>query len=113
MPVPFFFSDMAIDVPRTRGMTPFDVTASSPRRTHVHLAAASTLKSAEVVQSTRWQNFKQPLPLILQTFQGMTIRNEDFWFQAVKYFKRRDFAEGTVLFRKGVCCTFFLHKDVC
>lgn len=49
----------------------------------------------------RWQTFKQPLPLILQIFQGLTDKNEDFWHRAAPFFERRDFAAGTVLFSRG------------
>jgi SulP family sulfate permease len=74
----------------------------SPRRTLVHNAAQTTLRSDEVVQSTKWAGFRQPLPLLLQTFQGMTERNEDFWFAVCRYFVRRVYDEGTVVFRRGV-----------
>lgn len=50
---------------------------------------------------SRWRNFKQPLPLLLQTFQDFTSRNEDFWFPVVSYFSRREILQGTVLFHAG------------
>jgi len=50
---------------------------------------------------SKWQNFAQPLPLILQTFQGLTDKDIDFWHPACKYFERREYVEGTVLYSRG------------
>jgi len=79
---------------------------SSPRRALVQNAAAITMTSDEVVQSTRWASFRQPLPLILQTFQGVTDKNEDFWFGVCSTFERRVYKEGEIVFRRGVCPIF-------
>lgn len=83
-------------------MTSGDTTFSSPRRNLVHQAVKSTLKDEEAVQPSKWQNFKQPLPLILQIFSEMTDKNEDFWFKAIPFFERKEYPQGTVLFRRGV-----------
>jgi len=80
---------------------------ASPRRTLVQNAARTTLGSDEVVQSTKWASFRQPLPLILQTFQGMTTKNEDFWFSVCGFFGKRVYEEGTVVFKRGVRLFFF------
>ena len=74
---------------------------NSPRKNFVYQAAASTLQD-HVVPAARWRNFKQPLPLLLQTFQELSEKNEDFWFIACPYFRRLEFPEGTVVFRPGV-----------
>ena len=39
--------------------------------------------------------------MILQAFQGFTDKNEDFWFPAVAYFERREYAQGKVLYSRG------------
>lgn len=94
-----------VDVPNKKpspSMTSGDTTFSSPRRNLVHQAVKSTLKDEEVVQPSKWQNFKQPLPLILQIFSEMTDKNEDFWFKAIPFFERKEYPQGTVLFRRGV-----------
>jgi len=75
--------------------------ASSPRRSHLHEAARNALSQVEVKRQTRWQSFKEPLRLMLQIFQDVSDRNEDFWFQAVSYFKRVELQAGAVLFRRG------------
>ncbi|CAZ82138.1 unnamed protein product [Tuber melanosporum] len=75
---------------------------SSPRRNLLKLAAASTLRESESEsQHSKWKNFKQPLPLILQTFQEMTDKHEDFWFRAIPFFVRREYAQGSIVFSRG------------
>lgn len=78
-----------------------DVLGSSPRRTRLHEAAKKSLNQVDAAQPPRWQSFKEPLRLILQIFQDLSDRNEDFWFRAAGYFTRREYAAGTVLFRRG------------
>lgn len=85
----------------------FDTTFSSPRRNHLHQVAHQTLQEHDTISPARWQNFKQPLPLILQTFQGLTDKNEDFWFRACPFFERKEYAVGTVLFHRGDTATGF------
>ena len=87
---------------------------SSPRANHLHVAATKTLDSAQnhLSSHAKWNNFREPLRLILQTFQGLTDRNEDFWFRAVPYFTRRHFPAGTVLFTRGdVAESFYLLEE--
>ncbi|KAH8910845.1 hypothetical protein BR93DRAFT_989372 [Coniochaeta sp. PMI_546] len=79
----------------------FNLISSSPRRNHLHEAAQHSLNQMEVTHTPRWQSFKEPLRLMLQIFQGLSDKNEDFWFRAVKYFKRQEALAGTVLFRRG------------
>lgn len=74
--------------------------AASPRQRHLQEAAVSTLDSQPHAPK-RWESFKQPLPLILQIFQGLTEKTEDFWQHAAPYFQRKEFAAGTVLFSRG------------
>ncbi|KAJ6189397.1 hypothetical protein N7519_004305, partial [Penicillium mononematosum] len=40
-------------------------------------------------------------PLLLQTFQGLSTENEDFWFPACAYFSRESYPAGTVLYHEG------------
>lgn len=51
--------------------------------------------------SSKWKNFKQPLPLILQTFQDLTVKNEDFWYRACPFFERKEYAAGAMLYKRG------------
>jgi SulP family sulfate permease len=55
----------------------------------------------EVQRPQKWQSFTEPLRLMLQIFQGLSDKNEDFWFRATHYFKRRELPSGTVLFQRG------------
>ena len=92
----------SLEVPR-RGGSPqsLDVFGSSPRRRYLHEAAKKTLSQVESTRSSRWQGFKEPLRLMLQIFRDLSDKNEDFWFRAVSYFKRAEYAAGTTLFRRG------------
>ncbi|CCX32397.1 Similar to Uncharacterized protein C24H6.11c; acc. no. Q09764 [Pyronema omphalodes CBS 100304] len=85
---------------------------SSPRRAWVRNAAETTMGSDEVAQTTKWATFKQPLPLILQTFQGTTDKNEDFWFSVCPVFRRVVFKQGQVVFERGDESTgFYLLEE--
>lgn len=93
-----------LDVPgkSSGGAQSFDLISSSPRRNHLHEAARHSLNQMEVnARTSRWQSFKEPLRLILQIFQDLSEKNEDFWFRAVGYFSRRQVPAGTVLFHRG------------
>ena len=78
-----------------------DAIYSSPRRTLLQQAATSTLNEPNVLPPSKWDNFQQPLPLILQTFQDLTDQNEDFWYRAVPFFERKELPAGTVLYSRG------------
>ncbi|KAF7587696.1 hypothetical protein BBP40_006855 [Aspergillus hancockii] len=86
-----------------------DNLVSSPRHRYLQQAATTTLREDETaaVAPAAWAAMRQPLPLLLQTFQGLTSRNEDFWFRACTYFVRDTYAAGTVLFQEGDIPTAF------
>ncbi|CAP60134.1 uncharacterized protein PODANS_1_4500 [Podospora anserina S mat+] len=93
-----------LDVPSSLGphFSSSDLLGSSPRRSHLREAAKNSLGTMEVRKKlTRWQSFKEPLRLILRIFQDVSDKNEDFWFRAVGYFQRKEYAHGTVLFKSG------------
>lgn len=91
------------EVPNQRSTSAagIDVLHNSPRINQLRRAATNTMQEAEA-SSSKWGHFKQPLPLILQTFQERTTENEDFWFGAIEYFEKKTFLKGAVLFRRGV-----------
>lgn len=82
-------------------MSSFDPPFSSPRQNRLAEAVHEALTSAEAQRPSRWQSFREPLHLMFQVFQGLSDKNEDFWFQSTAYFKRREYAAGSVLFRRG------------
>ncbi|KAK4111977.1 hypothetical protein N656DRAFT_710560 [Canariomyces notabilis] len=92
-----------LDVPGSPDVNPLtgDMLGSSPRRNLLREAARKSLGQVEVKRMSRWQSFKEPLRLLLQIFRDVSDKNEDFWFRAVGYFQRREYAAGTVLFRRG------------
>lgn len=78
-----------------------DMLASSPRRNLLQAAARESNTRSEGRRKPKWQNFSEPLRLMLQVFQDISDRNEDFWFRATRYFVRQEFAAGQVLFAAG------------
>lgn len=93
---------MTVDVPHHSEPTyTIDTQFSSPRRNYLHHIAHKTLNESESAIQPKWQNFKEPLRLILQTFHSLTDKNEDFWFRVVSYFKRKEYLAGTVLYHRG------------
>jgi SulP family sulfate permease len=101
-----------LDVPgRARAPShSLDTQFSSPRRNQLHQAANTTLDESSM--DSRYQNFKQPLRLILQTFQGLTDKNEDFWFGVLPFFVKKEYLAGTILFYHGESAKgFYLLED--
>ena len=95
-----------LDVPGTRAS--IDVSASyrqefmvsSPRQTQLHEAATTTLQD-EGALPQKWQSFKQPLPLLMQIFEDVSDKNEDFWHHATQYFEKVTYPQGSVMFQVG------------
>ncbi|KAL9123094.1 MAG: hypothetical protein Q9187_000345 [Circinaria calcarea] len=75
---------------------------SSPRRNQLEAVAAVALKEHhDSVPHTKWQEYSQPLQLVLQTFSNVSDKNEEFWSRAASFFERKYFATGTVLYSRG------------
>ncbi|THC90886.1 hypothetical protein EYZ11_009651 [Aspergillus tanneri] len=103
-------SPTSLEVPRAHNSHHIhDAMVGSPRYRYLQQAATTTLREDETaaVVPTAWSAMRQPLPLLLQTFQGLTSRNEDFWFPACAYFSRECYNAGTVLFQEGDTPTAF------
>ncbi|PKS10464.1 hypothetical protein jhhlp_002215 [Lomentospora prolificans] len=75
--------------------------SASPRGALLREAAQKALEEADTVRPAKWQGFKEPLRLMLQIFQGLSEKNEDFWFRATPYFTKLEYPAGAVLFRRG------------
>lgn len=113
-------STPSLDVPTaSKSLSPDDLLdannsllASSPRRSHLHQAARESLTQREVMRLSRWQNFKEPLRLMLQIFHDLSDKNEDFWLRAKNAFRRRELRQGEILFRADDQATgFFLVES--
>ena len=72
---------------------------NSPRQTHLHHVAAKTLSEQDPAPPARWDKYKQPLQLLLQTFSTVSNKPEEFWLPAAGYFIREDFCAGSILYR--------------
>lgn len=106
----------SLDVPRgsTSQLSSFDPPFNSPRQNHLMQAAHHALNTTETQRPLKWQSFNEPLRIMLQIFQGLSDKNEDFWFPATGFFKRKEYAAGTTLFRRGESATGFylLEKGI-
>lgn len=93
----------SLEVPGTQGGHPTDGIVSSPRHLYLQQVATSTIRENETALTApaAWSAMRQPLPLLLQTFQGLTDKNEDFWFPACSYFTRNSYAADAVLYKEG------------
>lgn len=93
----------SMEVPNSSGsaFSSFDPPFNSPRQSHLVEAAQHALNTLEVQRPNKWQSFNEPLRLMLQVFQGLSEKNEDFWFPATAHFKRKEYAAGTTLFCRG------------
>ena len=80
-----------------------DNIVSSPRGQYLQRVATSTIREHETANmaTPAWSAMRQPLPLLLQTFQGLSTQNEDFWFPVCAYFSRVSYPAGTVLYHEG------------
>jgi len=62
---------------------------------------AATTLGEEHPSLAKWQKYGQPLQLILQTFSAVSDKDEDFWHSAARFFIRRTFFAGQVLYNAG------------
>jgi len=80
----------------------FEGMLGSPRRNFLYQAATTAItETTERAEQSKWKNLKQPLPLMLQAFQDLTNKNEDFWFRAMPFFTKREFIKGQMLYTRG------------
>jgi SulP family sulfate permease len=95
-----------LPVPQIPNASLSDNMVSSPRGQYLQRVATTTLREHEQVTAAlmaapAWSAMRQPLPLLLQTFQGLSTQNEDFWFPACAYFSCESYPAGTVLYHEG------------
>jgi len=99
-------STSRLDIPTRRRSTDLSASyrqeflVSSPRRIQLHQAATTTLEQ-DHSSPQKWSAFNQPLPLLMQIFQDISDKKEDFWHKAVPYFERVTYPQGSVLFNVG------------
>jgi hypothetical protein len=85
---------------------------ASPRQQIVHDAAASAIKEegtlgSQVMSKPSLQHFRQPMPLLMQIFNDLSDKNEDFWFRIAPFFAKETIPAGTILWNQGVILSFF------
>lgn len=97
------FTNTCAQVPKSeRTGTPSSETIlNSPRMHHLHQVATVTLSEQNPAPPQRWQDYQQPLQLILQTFSTVSDKPEDFWYKTASFFVRKDYGAGCVLYNPG------------
>ncbi|KAJ5168308.1 uncharacterized protein N7482_003902 [Penicillium canariense] len=94
-----------LPVPQAANASLSDHIVGSPRGQYLQRVATTTIREHEqetaLTPAPAWSSMRQPLPLLLQTFQGLSTQNEDFWFPACAYFLCESYAAGTVLYHEG------------
>jgi SulP family sulfate permease len=80
---------------------------SSPRLQTLHEAATSAIKeernhAPQLMSTPSYQNFRPPMPLLMQIFHELSDKNEDFWFRIAPFFIKENIPAGTVLWNQGV-----------
>ena len=97
------YADLIIEIPHpAKSSFSSETMFSSPRRDQLHNVATTTLQEQQdSVPHGKWQQYEQPLQLILQTFSTVSDKDEDFWKRTPSFFERREYATGTVLYSRG------------
>lgn len=94
-----------VTVPSTHRPSLSETIVSSPRGQYLQHVATTTIREHEQetakMAAPAWSAMRQPLPLLLQTFQGLSTKNEDFWFPACAYFSRDSYPAGSILYHEG------------
>lgn len=91
--------NQVIDIPAIgQKSVPEEIVIHSPRRHHLHQVATITLSQQDPAPVRRWQDYGQPLQLILITFWEYSDKPEDFWSRLVPFLIRREFAAGSKLY---------------
>ncbi|EGV62132.1 hypothetical protein CANTEDRAFT_125700 [Yamadazyma tenuis ATCC 10573] len=81
-------------------MSAFDASlGTTPRTTQVYQAATRTVKSHQTSQNKYFNSNdtsfkKQPLPLLMLTFQGLSDKDAEFWSQLTDYFVKEQIPEN-------------------
>lgn len=96
-------NDTPLDVPeQNTSLYPSETVVGSPRQNQLETVAATALREHhDAVPHVKWQEYSQPLQLILQTFSNVSDKNEEFWSRTASYFERKHFSAGTVLYSRG------------
>ncbi|KAL1585358.1 hypothetical protein WHR41_05915 [Cladosporium halotolerans] len=94
-------SSNAPAAPAAPSASALDTLIGSPRRALLHRAATTTITETPTPSAAKYRSLKQPLPLILQAFQDLTPRTEDFWHRLSPFLTQRSFSRGQKLYGRG------------
>ncbi|KAL8839501.1 MAG: hypothetical protein Q9170_001724 [Blastenia crenularia] len=100
LPVPGS-SPTFLNIPKQdRPLLSSEIIYSSPRRTQLQQVATTAFREQGSIPHTRWQNYGQPMQLLVQTFSTVSDKSEDFWQRAVSFFERKAFCTGSTLYKR-------------
>lgn len=88
-------------------MGTFDITlGTTPRTTQVYQAATRTAKSHQTQSKYFTSNDlsfkKQPLPLLMLTFQGLSQKDAEFWSHVTEYFVKEQIPENFTFYDTSI-----------
>lgn len=84
-----------------------DINFGSPRQNQLLQTATTLLREQDPKPPAKWDEYNQPLQLLLQTFRMISDKSEEFWKPLVPYFQRQDFVAGTELYKADDAPTSF------
>lgn len=84
-----------------------DGTFATPRTSQLYQAASKTAKDEQSMQNKFYSHSnssfkKQPLPLIMITFSGLSDKDEDFWSILAPFFMKEKIPEDITFYDTGV-----------
>ncbi len=91
--------NLDLQPPATDFETHGSFSAVSPRKEGLWRAVNFTAQEERV--GAKWQNFKQPLPLLMHIFHELSGRNEDFWYILCPFLQREELAVDQILCHRG------------
>ncbi|KAL8771192.1 MAG: hypothetical protein Q9209_003363 [Squamulea sp. 1 TL-2023] len=107
------YSPTFLNIPKHDGpKLSSEIIYSSPRRKELQHVATTAYHEQDHIPHSQWQDYKQPLQLLLLTFSTVSEKPEEFWYRAVPFFERIRFANGSILYkREEMADGFFLLES--
>lgn len=95
----------------------FDIAFGTPRTSQVYQAATKSVRDEQKIQNKFYRHAensfkKQPLPLMMITFSGLSKKDETFWCRLAPFFTREAIPEGTTFYdTKAKHARFFILES--
>lgn len=86
---------------------PKDDIVGSPRVAFIHQVADKAVLQDPQIATSKLQHYQQPVPILMQTFQGISNERESFWLGVAPFFKREEHKAGEILYTADTDATGF------